>query len=83
MNHSIFDFLRFSLDNTVEPPTSIKDIKRFKLLDFAGKHAIIGILFEGIKRLEDMSRMRGRDRSCWHKSCRAVTSDIMMREERT
>lgn len=27
--------------------------------------------------------MRGRDRSCWHKSCRAVTSDNMMRGKRT
>lgn len=52
MSDSIFDFLRFSLDNTVEPPTSIEDIKWLELLDFAGKHAIVGILFEGIKRLE-------------------------------
>ncbi len=51
MSDLFFDFLRFSMDNTRILNEEFRDIDWQKLFAFAQRQALIGVLFDGIKRL--------------------------------
>lgn len=50
-NHSIRDFLRFSLDDSLPIPSTLGEICWDELLAFGEKQQIMGILFHGLEKL--------------------------------
>lgn len=49
--HIFFDFLRFSISSDSVPPSSLKEADWNELYAIASKQALVGIMFEGVKRL--------------------------------
>lgn len=45
------DFLRFALDDEAPQPSDLSDISWTDLKDFANQHAIVGIVWQGIRRI--------------------------------
>ena len=52
MNEGYLDFLRFSIDKTKAVPESVESIDWSGLFDFAYKQTVLGIVFDGIQRLD-------------------------------
>ena len=51
MSDLFFEFLQFSMDHTRMIKEEFLDIEWQKLFVFAQRQALIGVLFDGIKRL--------------------------------
>ena len=49
-----FEFVRYSLDAKAEMPKGLVDMDWQGLFLFAKKQAILGVVFEGVKRMEDV-----------------------------
>lgn len=52
MNEGYLEFLRFSIDKTKTVPESVENIDWSGLFDFAYKQTLLGIIFDGIQRLD-------------------------------
>ena len=53
-----FEFVRYSLDAKAEMPKGLADMNWQGLFQFAKKQAILGVVFEGVKRMEDGRRKK-------------------------
>ena len=49
-----FEFVRYSLDAKAEMPKGVADMNWQGLFQFAKKQAILGVVFEGVKRMQDV-----------------------------
>ena len=53
---TIFEFVRFSINDQVKEFESFEDIDWEELLEFAKKQAIIGVLFGGVEKMPEGKR---------------------------